>query len=98
MDPFGLFAAIVIGGLSQDIEKNKDDIAANQIEIIVMQTQIEDLSDQLLKLQSSHASVSARDKVNHDNQEELIQNLQRQIDNLKAKADYLDNKIGVLHP
>ncbi|WP_274961465.1 hypothetical protein [Lentibacter algarum] len=56
------------------------------------------LHNEYLRVASSHAAVSARDLVYHDNQQKAIEEILREIQNLEGKTDYLDDKIQLLHP
>jgi hypothetical protein len=56
------------------------------------------LYEEFLRLGTTVASTSARDVTVNGSQEKKINNLSRQVNNVKEKADYLDELISTLHP
>lgn len=78
-----------------DLQEDKEKIKEAYSELA---DQYNGLHEDYLKLGSSHASVAARDLVNHENQKEEIERVLKEIQSLQGKTDYLDDKIQLLHP
>jgi predicted nucleic acid-binding Zn-ribbon protein len=67
-------------------------------EISDISQEIEWLEETLWGLSGSHASQAAVDEVRHEKLTQQINNLHDRLDSLKGRTDYLDDKIGILHP
>jgi predicted nucleic acid-binding Zn-ribbon protein len=108
MEPIGVFLALVLAGMSNEIEKQKDMTAE-------LQSQLNQLGDQVIQLElntdaqyqqqqetniklgSAVAANSARDKVIEENLQENIDNLEQMVESLRNKIDFIDRKIMTLH-
>jgi septal ring factor EnvC (AmiA/AmiB activator) len=60
--------------------------------------ELDELEATLLSIAGAHASLGANNEMEHAELTQMINTLNDRIESLRAKADYLDNKIGVLHP
>jgi len=64
-----------------------EEIKNNDIELAQANKRIEQLESDFFRLAGSHAGVSARDLVNHEDHEAEIKSLQSQIEFLKHSLD-----------
>ena len=114
MDPVTsiVFTFAILMGIGGEIERveeitvqQEESIALLDMQMIELQEAYDDLADNFnglyeehLRLGSAHAATSARDLVYHEQQQEAIEHILKEIDSVKGKTDYLDDKIQVLHP
>ena len=71
-------------GLNQELKREVDTLDAK----------IEQVDNNFLRLSGSHAATSARDIVNHENQEAEIERLSKEIESLNNKLNEYSTKIN----
>lgn len=109
MEILALITILIAGVAQSERDEMRADIQDTeaQVEIVAeyINKEITDISRDisflqgtLLELSGSHASQGAADVVRYEKLNQQINNLHDRLDSLKGKTDYLDNKIGVLHP
>ena len=90
-----IIAAMIIFGLSESIKENAAAIVDLQEQIVELQDEVE---INFVALSAEIAATSARQKVDHDNQEQKLNTLTKLTKSLSDKVNYLDEKINILHP
>jgi len=90
-----IIAAMIIFGLAEGIKENNAAIVDLQEQIIELQDEVE---INFVALSAEIAASAATQKVNHDNQEQKLNILTNLTKSLSNKAEYLDEKINILHP
>ena len=90
-----IIAAMLIFGLSESIKENASAIDDLQAQIVSLQDEVE---INFVALSAEISANSARQKVDHENQEQKLNTLTKLNKSLLDKVDYLDEKINILHP
>ena len=90
-----IIAAMIIFGLAEGIKENNAAIVDLQGQIVELQDEVE---MNFVALSAEISAASARQKVDHDNQEQKLNTLTNLTKSLSNKSEYLDEKISILHP
>lgn len=114
MDPVTsiVFTFAILMGIGGEIDRIEEITIQQEASITLLDAEVVDLKEayteladqynglyeEHLRLGSAHAATSARDLVYHEQQQEAIEHILKEIDSVKGKTDYLDDKIQLLHP